>query len=165
MHAFIHWLHVCVHPYTHIHIYIHTCMHAYMFVVNFHALAQASDFRIERRQVPFLWWNQDSNPGDCETHSPADPMPSHKPSEISRIKQNLNSTARPNDERASLASLPVGFCTWLYRYTCLLLLMLMLWHRQANFESKGDKLPSSGETRIRTRVSEEPVYKCNIFVM
>ena len=36
----------------------------YVFVVvNFDALAQASDFRIERRQVVFLCWEQDSNPG------------------------------------------------------------------------------------------------------
>ena len=35
---------------------IHVC------VVNFDALAQASDIRIERRQVVFLCWMQDSNP-------------------------------------------------------------------------------------------------------
>ena len=36
-----------------------------------------------------------------------------------------------------------------------LLLISMLWHRQAIFESKGDKLSSSAECRIRTqRVSE-----------
>ena len=36
----------------------------YMFVVvNFDALAQTSDIRIERRQVVFLCWMQDSNPG------------------------------------------------------------------------------------------------------
>ena len=33
-----------------------------IFVVNFDALAQASDIRIERRQVVFLCWRQDSNP-------------------------------------------------------------------------------------------------------
>ena len=33
---------------------------------------------------------------------------------------------------------------------CLLLLISMLWHRQAIFESKGDKLSSSAESRIRT---------------
>ena len=38
---------------------------------------------------------------------------------------------------------PFGICTWLWRYTCLLLLISMLWHRQAIFESKGDKLSSS----------------------
>ena len=35
--------------------------------------------------------------------------------------------------------------------TCLLLLISMLWHRQAIFESKGDKLSSSAECRIRTQ--------------
>ena len=39
-------------------------IHTYIFVVvNFDALAQASDFRIERRQLVFLCWEQDSNPG------------------------------------------------------------------------------------------------------
>ena len=37
-----------------------------------------------------------------------------------------------------------------YIHTCLLLLISMLWHRQAIFESKGDKLSSSAESRIRT---------------
>ena len=45
---------------------------------------------------------------------------------------------------------PFGIRTCLWRYTCLLLLILMLWHRQAKFESKGDKLSSSAEGRIRT---------------
>ena len=40
----------------------HLALAMYMFVVNFEALAQASDFRIERRQVIFLCWIQDSNP-------------------------------------------------------------------------------------------------------
>ena len=52
---------------------------------------------------------------------------------------------------AHSTSLPVGFRTLLWRYTCLLLLILMLWHRQAIFESKGDKLSSSAECRIRTQ--------------
>ena len=37
-----------------------------------------------------------------------------------------------------------------YIHTCLLLIS-MLWHRQANFESKGDKLSSSAECRIWTQ--------------
>ena len=36
-----------------------------------------------------------------------------------------------------------------YIHICLLLIS-MLWHRQAIFESKGDKLSSSAECRIRT---------------
>ena len=47
--------------------------------------------------------------------------------------------------------LPIGFRTWLWRYTCLLLLISMLWHRQTIFESKGDRLSSSAEGRIRTQ--------------
>ena len=43
---------------------------------------------------------------------------------------------------AHSTSLPVGFRTWHWRYTCLLLLISMLWHRQAIFESKGDELSS-----------------------
>ena len=52
---------------------------------------------------------------------------------------------------AHLTLLPIGFRTWLWRYACLLLLISMLWHRQAIFESKGDKLSSSAEGRIRTQ--------------
>ena len=38
-----------------------------------------------------------------------------------------------------------------YIHTCLSLLISMLWHRQAIFESKGDKVSSSAECRIRTQ--------------
>ena len=37
---------------------------------------------------------------------------------------------------------------YIYMHTCLLLLISMLWHRQAIFKSKGDKLCSSAECRI-----------------
>ena len=40
-----------------------------------------------------------------------------------------------SEHSAHLTSLPIGFRTWLWRYACLLLLILM-W--QAIFESKGD---------------------------
>ena len=56
---------------------------------------------------------------------------------------------------AHLTPLPFGIRTWFWRYTYLLLFISMLWHRQAIFESKGDKLSSFAECRIRTqRVSE-----------
>ena len=122
----------------------------YMFVVvNFDALAQVSDFLIERKQIVFLCWMQDSNQGlwdlifnrlnapwetdwtiedqatiwtqqpalmisehsahstpllvgfctsaECkirswevwDTKSPADWIPTHKPTELSRIKLKL----------------------------------------------------------------------------
>ena len=80
-------------------------------------------------------------------------MPADKPTGLSRIKLiNLNSTARPYDQQAFSPPdpLPFGIRTWLCRYTYLLLLISMLWHRQAIFESKGDKLSSSAEWRNRT---------------
>ena len=54
-------------------------------------------------------------------------------------------------QSAHLTPLPFGIRTWLWRYTYLLLLISILWHRQAIFESKGDKLSSSAECRIRTQ--------------
>ena len=56
-----------------------------------------------------------------------------------------------NKHSAHSTSLPVGFRTWLWRYIYLLLLIWMLWDRQVIFESKGDKLFSSDECRIRTQ--------------
>ena len=56
-----------------------------------------------------------------------------------------------SEHSAHLTPLSVDFRTWLWRYTYLLLLILMLWHRQAIFESKGDMLSSAAESRIRTR--------------
>ena len=42
----------------------HLALAIYIFVVvNFDALAQASDIQIERRQVVFLYWMKDLNPG------------------------------------------------------------------------------------------------------
>ena len=56
-----------------------------------------------------------------------------------------------SEHSAHLTPLSVDFRTWLWRYTYLLLLISMLWHRQAIFKSKGDKLCSSAECRICTR--------------
>ena len=115
-------------------------------------------FRIERRQVVFLCWMQDSNPEGLWN-----PI-------FSRLNacwqtdwaiedQAKTWTRQPvpmiSKHSARLTPLPFGIRTWLWRYTYLLLLISMLWHRQAIFESKGDKLSSSAESRIRTQgVSE-----------
>ena len=51
-------------PYPTIGWLLNLALAIYMFVVvNFDYLSQASDFPIERRQVVFLCWIQDSNPG------------------------------------------------------------------------------------------------------
>ena len=98
-------------------------------VVNFDALAQPERYsnRKETSCLPLL--NAGFEPKVSYTYSPADWMPADKPTELSRIKLK----------------------TWTYIHTCLLLLISMLWHRQAIFESKGDKLSSSAECRIWTR--------------
>ena len=93
-----------------------------------------------------------------ETQSPADWMPADKPTELSRIKLAIwprQPVPMISKHSAHLTPLPFGIRTWLWWYTYLLFLISILWHRQAIFESKGDKLSSSAECRIRTqRVSE-----------
>ena len=60
-----------------------------------------------------------------------------------------------SEHSSPLTLLPFGLRTWLCRYTCLLLLISMLRHRQAIFECKGDKLSSSAECRIQTWMSQD----------
>ena len=106
--------------------------------------------RKETSCLPLL--NAGFEPKVSDTYSPADWMPADKPTELSRIKLKTW-TRKPvpmiSKHSAHSTSLLVGFRTWLWRYTYLLLLISMLWHRQAIFESKGDKLSSSAECRIR----------------
>ena len=55
-----------------------------------------------------------------------------------------------SEHSTHLTPLSVDFPTCLWLETYLLLLISMLWHRQAIFKSKGDKLCSSAECRIWT---------------
>ena len=159
----------------------HLALAIYIFVVvNFDALAQASNIQIKRRQVVFLCRMQALNPGSqkpnrlqnrkeksCvplqnagfeprvpDTKSPADWMVADKSTELSRIKLKTW-TRQPvpmiSENSAHLTPLSVDFRTWLRRYTYLLLLISIFWRRQAKFKSKGDKLCSSAECRLWTR--------------
>ena len=80
-------------------------------------------------------------------------MLADKPTELSRIKLKTW-TRQPlpmiSEHSAHWTPPSVDFRTCLWRYTYLLLLIPMLWHRQAIFKSKGDKLCSSAECRIWT---------------
>ena len=93
-----------------------------------------------------------------KTYSPADWISADKPTVLWRIKlKNLNLTAVPitSKHSANLTPLLFGIRTWLWKYTYLLFLISMLWHRQTIFKSKGDRLSSSAESRFRTqRVSD-----------
>ena len=89
-----------------------------------------------------------------DTNSQADWMLADKPTELSRIKLKTW-TRQPvpliSEHSSHLAPLSVDFRTCLWRYTCLLLFISMLWHRQVILKLKGDKLCSSAECRIWTR--------------
>ena len=120
--------------------YSHLALAIYIFfVVNFDALAQASDFHSKGDKL--------SSSAECrirthrvsETQSSADWMPADKPTELSRIKLKTW-TRQPvpmiSKHSAHLTPLPFGIRTWLWRYTYFLLLISMLWHRQAIFIRK-----------------------------
>ena len=54
-----------------------------------------------------------------------------------------------SEHSAHLISLPIGHVSHLVVAICMLVVS-MLWHRQTIFESKGDRLSSSAECRIRS---------------
>ena len=134
-------------------------------VVNFYALAQASDFRIERRHLVFLCWMQDSNPEGLR-HLFASRLNACWQTDWAIEDQAKIWTRQPvpmiSEHSAHLTPLPFGIRTWLWRYTCLLLLISMLWHRQAIFESKGDNLSSSAESKIRTQMVSNRKPWCSL---
>ena len=144
----------------------HLALAIYMFVVvNFDALAQASDIRIERRQVVFLCREQDSNPSRSQTpNRQQTECPSTNRLSYRGSSKNWNSTARPYYQRAfsPLDPTTVWHSHLALAIYMLLLLISMLWHRQAIFESKGDKLSSSAESRIRTHQGLRHQIACRL---
>ena len=74
--------------------------------------------------------------------------------------KNLDSIARPYDERAfSVLHTTTGWLSHLVLAIYMFVLfILILWYRQAVLESKGDQLPFSGETRIRTQVNIKCIF-------
>ena len=128
--------------------FIHTYIHTYMFVVvNFDALPQASDIRIERRQVVFLCRMQDSNPSGSQT-------PTRQQTECpltNRLSyrgssKNLNSTARPYDQRAFSPLDPIAV---LHSHLALTIYMFVV----VNF----DALAQASDIRIERR---QVVFLC-----
>ena len=113
----------------------------------FDALATGKWYRIERRQVVFFCWMQDSNPGSLEPnlHQTECPLTNRLNCGGWSTKLELNLIS---EQSAHSTPLSTWFYPWFRRYTCLLVLLLM--HRQqgSDIESKGDKLSSSAECRI-----------------
>ena len=77
-------------------------------VVNFDTLAQASNFQIERRQVVFLSWMQDSNQGSLEPNHQQTECPLKNPLSYQGSNWNSNSTASPYDQWAFSPLDPTG---------------------------------------------------------
>ena len=67
------------------HSYLSFFRHSTSLLLNCNCAGTRKRFRIERRQVVFLRWDQDSKLGVWGTHSPADGIPTHKPIGTSRI--------------------------------------------------------------------------------
>ena len=130
----------------------HLALAIYMFVVvSFDALAQASDIRIERRQVVFLCWRQDSNPSGSQT-------PNRQQTECSLTTdwaiedqaKILNSTARPYDQRAFSPLDPTAvwhshlalaiYMFVVVNHTYIFVgLILMLWHRETHINPQRNR--------------------------
>ena len=156
--------HACMHPCIHtcihssIHPYIHTYIHTYLLLLISMLWHRQAIFESKGDKLSSSAESRIRTQGVSETQSSADWMPADKPTELSRIKLKTW-TRQPvpmiSKHSAHLTPLPFGIRTWLWRYTYLLLLISMLWHRQAIFESKGDKLSSSAESRIRTQEVSE----------
>ena len=106
----------------------HLALAIYMFVVvSFDALAQASDIRIERRQVFFLCWMQDSNlsgsqtPNRQQTQCPLTNRLSYRGS--SKKLELDGSSLWSASFQPTRPHSRFGIRTRLWRYTCLLLLI------------------------------------------
>ena len=81
-------------------------------------------------------------------------MLADKPTELQRIKLTLELDSLSLWSASIQSTWPhcqLHTCINTYIHACLLLLISMLWHRQAIFKSKGDKLCSFAECRIWTR--------------
>ena len=95
---------------------------------------------------------QDSNPGSqTPNRQQTECMLTNRLS-CRGSSKNWNSAARPYDQRAFSPLDPTA--SWLSHLALaiyILLLISMLWHRQAIFKSKGDKLSSSVKYRSRTQ--------------
>ena len=86
--------------------------------------------------------------------SPADWMPTAKPTELSRIKLKKPWTQQPvpmmSEHSVHWTSLPESVHPWLWQYTYLLFDFDSALGQGSDFELKVDKLFSSAECRIRT---------------
>ena len=85
---------------------------------------------------------------DRDTKSPADWMPTDKPTELSRVKQNFNSIARPYGERAFS---PLDFTVGWLSHLALSIYMFVIVNVDARAEASDFRTERRqvGHTRFR----------------
>ena len=122
--------------------YIHTYINTYIHICcEFRCSGTGNDIRIERRQVVFLCWKQDSNM-EVSRHLIVSRLNAHSQTDwaIEDQAKNLNSTAHPYDEWAFS---PLDFtAVWLSH------LALALYMFVVNF----DALAQASDIRIHTHI-------------
>ena len=131
---------------------IHICLFYY------DALAQGNAYKPTKEPINYR------EPGGDQTHDlqievtpPAATCPARALHALKLRKKNATPMTCPRLHWTTESGMHMCLFQHIHAYihTYLLLLISMLWHRQAIFESKGDKFSSSAECRIRTqRVSE-----------
>ena len=143
---------VTIHVYRHDYACIQTWLYTFVVVISMPWHRQAI-FESKEDKLSFSAECRIRTQMVSGTESPADWMPADKPTELSRIKlkswtrqpvpmvsEHRQSVPMISEHSAHSTPLPMGIRSLLWRYTCFLFLIPMLWHGQAIFEPKGDKL-------------------------
>ena len=147
-------LHTYIHTYTftHIHTYIHACSLLLISMLwHRQAIFESKGDKLSSSAESRIRTHQGLR------HQIASRLNAHWQTDWAIEDQAKTWTRQPvpmiSEHSAHLTPQPFWHSHWLWRYTCLLLIS-MLWHRQAIFKSIGDKLCklcSSAECRIWTR--------------
>ena len=132
---------------------IHTVWHTYMFVVNFDALAQASDIRIERRQLVF--------PAECRIrtqglrHLFASRLNACWQTDwaIEDHSKDLNSTARPYDQQAFS---PLDLTANWLSHLALAIYMFVIVNFDALAQASDIRIPTYLPTYLPTHPTTQP---------
>ena len=93
-------------------IHTHTPIQTCLLILNLMLWYRQAIFQFERRQVVFLCWMQDSNIEIWDTKLPAKWMPTHKLTELSRIKQKLKRSFMEVNHSSSTV-----FCSWIHPFS------------------------------------------------
>ena len=88
------WIHSYIHTYIHTHWHIHTCLLLILMFWHRQTIFESKGDKLSSSAESRIWTRVSG------TESPADWMPADKPTELEDQAKNMNSTARPYDQRA-----------------------------------------------------------------